>query len=320
MANIKRKVPSVVIVVPNYNGESIKFRKRSILSECLKSIRKLDYKNYKVVVGDGNSPDRSEEVARRFGVDFFRNRVNLGPIKNNNTTIRYVIRRYNPDYILWFNNDALVTERDFLDKLVEVAESDKLIAIEGCRLLYPDGRIQHAGVTEGFRNRGRFDRDRGEWNMVEDIYAVTAAVCLYRVSALRKIGLFDDTYNTSCEDVDLCMRAKEHGFRVIYNGKVSAIHLEGFTVKSGDRSVKTRDFLFRQEDYMYLSLRYGGIRQRIRGVKILLGRCIFVLEGERDGRSGAVMVFRSGIPNNIILTLKAFAGAYRRYRDLTGNN
>ena len=45
-------------------------------------------------------------------------------------------------------------------------------------------------------------------------------------------------------------------------------------VKSGDRPMKTKDFLLRHEDYMYLSLRYGGIRQRMRGIKILVGESI----------------------------------------------
>ena len=104
-----KKEPFVVIVVPNFNGEAITFEGKPILYNCLKSLEKLTYRNYKIVIGDGDSTDRSEQLAKKFKVDFFRNRPNKGPIKNNNNTIKYVMIRYRPDYILWFNNDAVIT-------------------------------------------------------------------------------------------------------------------------------------------------------------------------------------------------------------------
>ncbi len=253
-----KKEPFVVIIVPNFNGQAITFENKPILYNCLKSLQKLLYKNYKIVIGDGNSTDKSEEIAKKFNIDFFRNKQNKGPIKNNNNSIRYVIKKYNPDYILWFNNDAIITDKNFLTNMVNVMNKDKKIGIEGVKLLYPNKKIQHAGVNKelGFRNRGRFETDNKQYNKVENIDAVTAAVCLYNVKMLKQISLFDEIYNTSCEDIDLCVRAKNNGYKVVYNGSTSAIHLEGFTIKSsGNKAIKTKDFYNRQEDYIYFALK-----------------------------------------------------------------
>ncbi len=317
----RHKQPKIVIVVPNYNGATILFRNRPILEDCLRSLQKLSYKNYKVVIGDGNSPDNSYKIAKRYGVDFYRNKVNNGPIKNNNSTIKYVVRKYDPKYILWFNNDALIIQKDFLERLVDVAEEDGKVGIEGCKLLYPNGKIQHAGVTRQFRNRGRFEIDEGRYDSVEEM-GVTAAVCLYRVSMLKKIGLFDDIYYTSCEDVDLCLRAQNAGYKVIYNGTAKAIHLEGFTVKaSKDNSIKVKDFYVRQADYTYLSLKYGDLIQKLRFSCILFARAFLVLDDPDHTKKRSKINQRSGMLKNICLTFKAIPDGYSKYRRwITGDN
>lgn len=316
----KHKQPEIVIVVPNYNGATIMFKNRPILKDCLKSLKLLTYKNYKVVIGDGNSPDNSYKIAKRFGVDFYRNKVNYGPIKNNNSTIRYVIRKYNPKYILWFNNDALIIQDDFLERLIDVAEKDDDVGVEGCKLLYPNGKIQHAGVTRQFRNRGRFEIDEGKYDSIEEM-EVTAAVCLYRTSMLKRIGLFDDIYYTSCEDVDLCLRARKEGYKVIYNGTAKAIHLEGFTVKaSKDNSVKVKDFYARQADYTYLSLKYGNALQKLRFTGVLLGRAFFVLEDPEHTKKGNTINQRKGALRNLCLTFKAIPDGYSKYRRWISKN
>ncbi len=309
----KNSYPKVVIVVPNYNGATIMFKNRPILDDCLKSLKKLSYKNYKVVIGDGNSPDDSYKIARKYGVDFYKNKVNEGPIKNNNSTIRYVLKKYNPKYILWFNNDALIIQDDFLERLVNEAEKDDKIAIEGCKLLYPNGKIQHAGVTRQFRNRGRFEKDSEEYGKIDNL-DVTAAVCLYRCSTLKRIGLFDEIYYTSCEDVDLCRRARVFGYKVIYNGTAKAIHLEGFTVKaSKDTSIKVKDFYVRQADYAYLSMKYGTVIQKIRYPMVLFARAFFVLDDPEHTKKSTTINKRRGVLNNLCLTARAIPDGRSKY-------
>lgn len=313
-----KKEPFVVIIVPNFNGQAITFENKPILYNCLKSLQKLLYKNYKIVIGDGDSNDKSREIAKNFKTDFFKNKQNKGPIKNNNNSIRYVLKKYNPDYILWFNNDAIITDKNFLTNMVNVMNKDKKIGIEGVKLLYPNKKIQHAGVSIslGFRNRGRFEIDNNQFNKIENIEAVTAAVCLYNVKMLKQIGLFDEIYNTSCEDIDLCVRAENNGYKVIYNGSTSAIHLEGFTVKaSGNKAIKTKDFYNRQEDYIYFALKNSKsliLTSRIFGIMFL--RSFFVMEDPEKTKKSRIIIFRKGTFNNILASLKAIIGGYKKYK------
>ncbi len=318
-----KKEPFVVIVVPNFNGEAITFEGKPILYNCLKSLEKLTYRNYKIVIGDGDSTDRSEQLAKKFKVDFFRNRPNKGPIKNNNNTIKYVMIRYRPDYILWFNNDAVITDPDFLGNMVRVMERDKNAGIEGVKLLYPNGKIQHAGVTvsAGFRNRGRFEQDNGQYNKIEKIQAVTAAVCLYRCEMLKKIGLFDEIYNTSCEDVDLCVRATQNKYNVLYNGTTSAVHLEGFTIKgAGSPEAAQRDFALRQEDYFYFSLKNAGIGLRLRTLGILFARAFVVMEDREKTGKATTIIIRKNFLQNLKATFKAIGGGMKKEKEWKENN
>ncbi len=311
-----KKEPFVIIIVPNYNGGIILFDNKPILYNCLNSLKKLTYKNYKVIIGDGNSTDKSKEIAKKFNIDFFRNKINKGPIKNNNNSIKYVLKKYNPDYILWFNNDAIITDKKFLTNMINAINENKKIGIEGVKLIYPNKKIQHAGVSKklGFRNRGRFEINRNQYNKIEEIDAVTAAVCLYNVNMLKKIGLFDEIYNTSCEDIDLCVRAKNNGYKVIYNGTTNAIHLEGFTVKaSNDDSIKTKDFYARQEDYIYFALKNSkSLLLTLKIFSIELVRSFFIMEDPDKSTKSNVIIGRKGVLLNIVASLKAIKGGYKK--------
>ena len=312
------KEPFVVIIVPNFNGEAITFKGKPILYNCLKSLEKLTYRNYKIVIGDGDSTDRSEQLAKKFKLDFFRNRPNKGPIKNNNNTIKYVMIKYKPDYILWFNNDAIITDPKFLGNMVMAMENDKNAGIEGVKLLYPNGKIQHAGVTvsAGFRNRGRFEQDNGQYNKIEKIQAVTAAVCLYRCEMLKKIGLFDEIYNTSCEDVDLCVRATQNKYHVLYNGTTSAVHLEGFTIKgAGSPQATQKDFELRQEDYFYFSLKNATMGSMIKSIGILFARAFVVMEDKEKTGKATTIIIRRNFLQNLKATFKAIGGGMKKEKE-----
>ncbi|MEM3875872.1 MAG: glycosyltransferase [Candidatus Micrarchaeaceae archaeon] len=312
------KEPFVVIIVPNFNGEAITFKGKPILYNCLKSLEKLTYRNYKIVIGDGDSTDRSEQLAKKFKLDFFRNRPNKGPIKNNNNTIKYVMIKYKPDYILWFNNDAIITDPKFLGNMVMAMENDKNAGIEGVKLLYPNGKIQHAGVivSAGFRNRGRFEQDNGQYKKIEKIEAVTAAVCLYRCEMLKKIGLFDEIYNTSCEDVDLCVRATQNKYNVLYNGTTSAVHLEGFTIKgAGSPEAAQRDFALRQEDYFYFSLKNATMGSMIKSIGILFARAFVVMEDKEKTGKATTIIIRRNFLQNLKATFKAIEGGMKKEKE-----
>ena len=250
--------PNVAVIVANYNGLSAKYNSGSILATCLKGLKETKYANMRVIVADDSSTDGSlDYVKRHFGsVGLVSMQKNGGYSKNNNNAIRYAMRSYSPDYILLFNNDIIIKDSGWISKMVSVAEEDEDIGIVGCKLLYPNGRIQHAGVEIGTfpRNRGRGEKDLGQYDRVEELEGVTAAAMLIKKGVIDAIGLLDEDFYMGYEDVDYCIMARKAGFRIMYDGKVKLTHLEGFT-STNSKNSDLRDRMFYYQVRNYTSLR-----------------------------------------------------------------
>jgi GT2 family glycosyltransferase len=142
------------------------------------------------------------------------------------------------DVLVFLNNDTEVPPGT-LEALVEEA-SDPGVVAAGCRLLYPDGSIQHGGMA--FIGTGRegvvapmhlFRHEAGDLPAacsVVDMDVVTAAAMAMRRELFLAVGAFDEQFVNGYEDTDLLLRARvETGGRVVYRGDVAAIHHEGLT-------------------------------------------------------------------------------------------
>lgn len=282
--------PKVSIIVSSYNGATIRYGHKPIIKNCLDSLRKTSYRNYNVVVADDHSPDNSGEyVKKRYpDVDVIINSTNLGYAKNNNNAIRHALKRYKPEYVLLLNDDIIVGERDWLKKLIEEMERDGGIGVEGCKLLYPDGRIQHAGIRIGMLpvTRGRAEADKGQYDKIEDVDAVIGAMFLVRREVIEKIGLLDDNYWKGPDDADYCIRARSAGYKTVYNGTVSLIHLEGFTATfSKSSEMRERIFYMRQISRTYFILKNYGTIKKACALLFIFGSGFFKAEGSDRSRS-----------------------------------
>lgn len=184
---------------------------------------------FKVVVVDNASTDGSVELlSKEFPQVFMiRNKKNLGFSKANNQGIRYALAK-NAEYILLLNNDVEILHEKWLRSLVGVIESDSSIGIAGCKLLYPDGRIQHAGGViklKGAYNRGECQEDKGQYDRTEPVDYVTGAALLIKSDVIRKIGLLDEGFSPLYyEDADLCVRTRLYGYKVLYTADPTLIH------------------------------------------------------------------------------------------------
>ena len=133
------------------------------------------------------------------------------------------------------NNDVFARS-GWLESLQYAAYRDEGVGIVGARLLYPDGRIQHAGT---YRNLGApqwFDhrfRFKPAWHgpalVPADALAVTGACMYVRRDLIDRVGAMDDRYSMGYEDVDWCLRAWEAGWRVGYDPTAVLTHLESVT-------------------------------------------------------------------------------------------
>lgn len=311
--------PSVVIMMPNYNSASIIYKNGPLLEQCLKSLKKTRYKNYRVLVADNSSTDSSGTVARRLGAEFLvkTTKEEYGGIpKTNNFAIKYILKRYDPDYIMMFNTDMLINDKDWLAKLVDTAESDKKIGLVGCKLVYPTGKIQHAGmiIDSAPRNRGRAEPDNGQYESVEEVDGVTAALQLMPNRMIRKVGLFDENFRNGFDDTDYCIRVRKMGFKIIYDGRASVVHLEGFaSANSPNQSTRDKSFFGYQFSYIYFALKDLGTLGQIKAICTQLLRGIISVEDDSRHRGISSIKFRDRKLWRIKISIKAIIEARKAY-------
>lgn len=307
------KEPRVVILVLNWNG-------KEVLKNCLKSLLKLtDYRNFKVVVIDNASTDNSVEMVRHEfkSVDLLENKENLGFVKGNNIGIKYALRKYKPDYILLLNNDIKIIQKNWLKKMIKVAESDRRIGLVGCKLIFPDGRIQWAGrkreknifylifqTLSASLNPG-IGMGEKESSFIGEVNTVSGACMMIKTELIKKIGLLDESLSPFFqEDVEYSFRAWKYGWKVVYVGTSKVVHLQSY-------SFKRKKFT---DEKLYLALRnsmivckkYFGIWKTLFiGIPIALLTAFFERKDKTKGFSFYNLKIREKPISKIFIFLKA---------------
>ncbi|MDP8003799.1 MAG: glycosyltransferase family 2 protein [Caldisphaera sp.] len=307
------KEPKVAIILSNYNGASNLYKNKSILYWCLSSLRKTKYSNYKVIIADAHSTDNSSQLAKKFKAEF----IDLGHrgafSEGNNFGIKYASKKYSPDYFLLLNNDVIISDPYWLSKLVKTAEAYHS-GITGCQLLYPNGRIQHAGMLINYYggiNRGRGEVYKGQYDKIEEMQGVTFAVALINKKVIKQIGLLDENFHMGFEDVDYCIRARNAGFKIVYDGSIKLVHLEGFSsTNSKSDKIKEESFYNWQKNFWYLIHKCRN-SQYFKGVNYLkaiaiyfLGAVLTIVGPERERRLKNIRLKDKAL-RRIILSLKA---------------
>ena len=189
-----------------------------------------------IVVDDGSDEcDELEKTCLTNGASFVHLDQNSGFAKAVNAGISKSVG----DIVMITNNDIIPIRRTF-DSLYHFHLYSNA-GIVGCKLLYPDNRIQHAGVTyveppkDGGLKNGWFDHYRRFWARYgSDVDAIAFRPCtgaLLSISSplIDAIGMLDERFSLAAEDVDYNLRAMEAGFPVLYNGQIEAYHMEGVT-------------------------------------------------------------------------------------------
>lgn len=254
--------PSVAIILSNYKGASIKFRGRSILDRCLTTLyRRTRYGNYVVIVADDESGDGSKALVSKVApkADFIINKNCRSFSKNNNRAVEYALKRYRPDYFLLLNYDTIINDPDWLADIVRVAETDRNIGAVSPNLVFPNGRNQ-GGFGMRFhdrfslRNLGKPDVNPKEFSKVMDAEVLPGVALLVRSSVVGKVGLLDENFLGGYEDVDYCLRIREKGMRVVYDGRVRIIHLQGYMRRADPSEEYKRklDYSERRNQFYFL--------------------------------------------------------------------
>ena len=141
------------------------------------------------------------------------------------------------DHLLLLNDDTTVAEPDPVTRMLELAQIDA-VGIVGCKLSYPDSRLQHVGMVllpsgpthcwigKPAKEPGYF----GSTLTPRNYLAVTAAAMLVRTDVFDELGGFDSAFARDFNDVDFCLRAHAAGHRVAWTPYAHFTHHEGATM------------------------------------------------------------------------------------------
>ncbi|MBB2161281.1 glycosyltransferase family 2 protein [Gluconacetobacter sacchari] len=251
----------ILIVIPTKN-------KADLVRAAIESIeRTARGEDYRIVVVDHESTDPEAigyfaSLGGRHVVMPYRGDFNYSRINNQ------AVRKYGGDaeFVLFLNNDVEATSAGWLDRMRRLANRPE-VGVVGALLLYPDRRVQHAGVILGFNGSADHAFKFGDvygpgdarvlgyncsLTSVRDFSAVTAACMMMRRAVFEQVGGFDESFKIGFNDTDLCLRVREAGFKVLYDGHTVLYHYESAT-----RSVTKQ--VMHPEDTRRMLERHAGI-------------------------------------------------------------
>ncbi|MBN2100755.1 glycosyltransferase family 2 protein [Candidatus Dojkabacteria bacterium] len=221
--NSSSKNPRVLLILVNYNG-------LKLLKKHLPSVVRTDYDMLDRVVVDNNSVDES--------VSFLKENYPNVKVLCSNSNMGYgrainlaVSQCPGYQYYACLNNDMDVDSR-WISELVSTAEKDKRIAIVGPKILHSSladrGLINSAGmvIDRYYRGFDRFDheKDTERLDRIEEVDCLCGGALLIRAEAFKDIGGFSKDIFFYYEDVDFCLRLKEAGWKIIYDGSAVVWH------------------------------------------------------------------------------------------------
>lgn len=251
--------PLVSVIIPNKD-------EKETLEKCLRSVwERTIYRNYEIIIVENNSEtqeilDYYEEIDGRNGVHvvYWDREFNYSAINN------FGVRHAKGQYLLFLNNDMEVIGGDWMGELLAHCQRPDTGAA-GARLYYPDDTVQHAGIIVGLGgiagnlfvglkryHSGYMHRE----SLQQDLSAVTAACMMVKREAFEAVGGFEERLAVAFNDVDLCLKMGEKGYRIVYDPYAELYHYESKTRGAEDTRRKVRRF---QREIEYMRTRWIGI-------------------------------------------------------------
>lgn len=226
--------PHVSIIILNWN-------QKLVTAACLRSLEKITYKNYRVIVVDNGSGDDSVAYLRQNfpSAVILANVENVGFAEGCNVGMRRACEE-GTDYAFLVNNDVTV-EPNALEVLVSTAEADRTIGIVGAvnYALDDPGKPLIIGTNfnwlSGYARRENLKPiESGRIRDPQPIDGASGSALLIKRPVIDRIGLLDARFFIYYEDVDWCLRARRAGYRVLYVPQAKVYHEIGTTFGKND--------------------------------------------------------------------------------------
>ncbi len=235
------------------------------LRRCVESIyEKTSYKFFEIILVENNSKEEQTfelyreltEKYKNLTVLKYEGEFNFSKICNAGAAVA------TGDHILLLNNDIEVITSEWLGEMVSLSCRDEVGAV-GAKLLYPDNRIQHAGVIVGLggfagHSHKYYAGNKGGYmfriGCVNNFSALTGACLMVKRRLYRSIGGLDEQFAVAYNDVDFCLRLLALGLFNVYTPYAELYHHESLSRGLDTKGEKRQRF---ENEQQLLKDRYG---------------------------------------------------------------
>lgn len=222
--------PLISVIIPNKDHTDD-------LELCLFSMtRKSTYRNYEILIVENNSEkEETFEYYKKLPDRYPKARVLTWEKEFNYSALNnFAAKEAKGEYLLFLNNDVEILTPDWMEEMLQNCQQEDVAAV-GAKLYYPDDTIQHAGVVLGLGGIAghimcRASREDpgyfGRMISVQEISAVTAACMMVKKSDFDAVGGLDETFQVAFNDIDLCMKFRAAGKKIIFTPYAELYHYE----------------------------------------------------------------------------------------------
>jgi GT2 family glycosyltransferase len=221
----------IAIVILNWNGAKLLHQFLPSVIACSKG------ENVRIIVADNGSTDHSLQILQTDfpQVEILDLKQNYGFARGYNEALEQI----DSDYYVILNSDVEVTE-GWLNEPIRLMETDRTIAAVQPKILsyHQKTHFEYAGAAGGYIDRFGFpfcrgrifneiEEDQGQYNDQADIFWATGACMFVRSKSFHESGGFDADFWAHMEEIDLCWRLKNQGYRIVYTPESKVYHVGG---------------------------------------------------------------------------------------------
>jgi GT2 family glycosyltransferase len=242
----------VSVIIVNYN-------KQPYTELCLRSLLQTDYEPFEIIAIDNGSTDGTVETLREIQRECADRSMRCELILNDSNVGACTARNQGMEiarggYMSFMDNDVAVRGPKWMTKLRAALDEADDIAICGPKLVFPFAPydIEFGGCEVSPNGRIKY-RGRGEpyaapeYNERREVQCLISATWLMKARLVQEIGVLDEVFNPAqYEDLDYCYRARERGYRILYEPSAELYHFESVTT---DGSVNV--------NYRYITIKNG---------------------------------------------------------------
>jgi GT2 family glycosyltransferase len=227
----------IAIVILNWNGQKL-------LEQFLPSVVDFSSKEATIYIADNASTDSSINYVKSSfpSIKIIENDINGGYAKGYNDALKSI----DADIYCLLNSDVEVTQ-NWLKPVIDIFKSEKNTAIIQPKLLdfKNKTKFEYAGAAGGFIDlfgypycRGRvfnhLETDKGQFNDVKEIFWASGACLFIRAKVYHQLEGFDEDYFAHQEEIDLCWRTQNIGYKIKYVGSSIVYHVGGATLQQAN--------------------------------------------------------------------------------------